>query len=120
MTNMADIERNMGRDEEAQKLYAETLQLEERVLGPDQRETAVTKYDLACLLAKRGQADEAFALLTHAVDHGLPPRMALDIEKWTPTPFASSRSPLCGFGQARQAAGCRAKLGLAGATGLPQ
>ena len=84
MTNMADIERNMGRDEEAQKLYAETLQLEERVLGPDQRETAITKYDLACLLAKRGQTDEAFALLTQAVDHGLPPRMALGIERESP------------------------------------
>lgn len=84
MTNMADIERNMGRDEEAQKLYAETLQLEERVLGPDQRETAVTKYELACLLAKHGQADKAFSLLNQAIDHGLPPRMALGIEKEIP------------------------------------
>src|SRR5579872_2653322 len=84
MTNMADIERNMGRDDDAQKLYGQTLELEERVLGPDQRETAITKYELACLLAKHGQADKAFSLLNQAMDHGLPPRMALGIEKEPP------------------------------------
>lgn len=84
MTNMADIERNMGRDDEAQKLYTQTLHLEERVLGPDQRETAVTKYEIACLLAKHGQVDQAFSLLNQAIEHGLPPRIALSIEKEPP------------------------------------
>jgi hypothetical protein len=101
MIDMADIERNMGRDEEALKLDGETLDLEQRVLGPDQPETAVTRYSLACILARRGSTEEALALLRQAVDHGLQPRMDLEIEKapcsirctaipvlrpWSPTP----------------------------------
>ena len=80
MIDMADIERNMGREEEALKLYGETLDLEQRVLGPDQPETAVTRYSLACILARRGSTEEALALLRQAVDHGLQPRMDLEIE----------------------------------------
>jgi len=81
MTDMADIERNMGRDEEALKLYGEALDLEQRVLGPDQPETADTRYSLACILARRGQAEEALSALRQAIDHGLQPRMDLEIEK---------------------------------------
>jgi eukaryotic-like serine/threonine-protein kinase len=81
MINMADIERDMGRDEEALKLYAETLDLEQKVLGPDQPETAVTRYSLACILARRGQMDEAVSNLRNAIDHGLHPRMDLEMEK---------------------------------------
>jgi eukaryotic-like serine/threonine-protein kinase len=81
MIDMADIERDMGRDEEALKLYAETLDLEQRVLGPEQPETAVTRYSLACILARRGQMDEAVSNLQYAIDHGLQPRMDLQIEK---------------------------------------
>jgi eukaryotic-like serine/threonine-protein kinase len=87
MTDMADIERDMGRDEEALKLYGETLDLEQRVLGPEQPETAVTRYSLACILARRGQMDEAVSNLQYAIDHGLQPRMDLQIEK---DPFLSS------------------------------
>ncbi len=81
MTDMADIERDMGRDEEALKLYAETLDLEQRVLGAEQPQTAVTRYSLACILARRGQMDEAVSNLRYAIDHGLQPRMDLQIEK---------------------------------------
>jgi len=81
MINMADIERDMGRDEEALKLYAKTLDLEQRVLGPEQPETAVTRYSLACILARRGHMDEAVSNLQYAIDHGLQPRMDLQIEK---------------------------------------
>jgi len=87
MINMADIERDMGRDEEALKLYGETLDLEQRVLGPDQPETAVTRYSLACILARRGQTEEALSALRQAIDHGLHPRMDLGIEK---EPFFNS------------------------------
>jgi eukaryotic-like serine/threonine-protein kinase len=81
MTDMADIERDMGRNEEALKLYRETLEVEQRVLGPAQPETAVTRYSLACTLARGGQKDEALSNLQNAIDHGLPPRMDLQIEK---------------------------------------
>jgi len=81
MTDMADIERDMGRDDEALKLYQETLDLEQRVLGPGQPETAVTRYSLACILGRRGQIDEAISNLQFAIDHGLQPRMDLQIEK---------------------------------------
>ncbi len=81
MTDMADITRDMGRDEEALRLYRETLDLEQRLLGPGQPETAVTRYSLACILARRGQMDEAVANLLYAIDHGLQPRMDLQIEK---------------------------------------
>jgi len=80
MTEMADIERDLGRDEEALKLYRETLDLEQRLLGPEQPETAETKYSLACILARRGQLDEALSNLQDAIDHGLQPRLDLQIE----------------------------------------
>ena len=81
MLNLADIQRKMGKDEEAEKLYRQTLALEARVLGPNQPETAETKYGLACLLAHRGQKEEALSLLGQAIDHGLEPRIDLQIEK---------------------------------------
>ena len=81
MINLADIQRDMGHDEEAQKLYSQTLDLESRVLGPDQPETAVTRYSLACILARRGQTEDALSVLRQAVDHGLQPRIDLQIEK---------------------------------------
>lgn len=80
MTEMADIERDMGRDEEALKLYRETLDLEQKLLGPEQPETAETRYSLACILARHGQMDEAVSNLQYAIDHGLEPRMDLQIE----------------------------------------
>jgi non-specific serine/threonine protein kinase/serine/threonine-protein kinase len=90
MINLADFERDLGRDEEAKKLFRQALDVEARVLGPDQPETAETNYDLACVLAKDGQMDEALATLRQAVDHGLQPRVDLNIEK--EPHFASLRS----------------------------
>jgi eukaryotic-like serine/threonine-protein kinase len=87
MANLAGFQRDLGQDEEAKKLFRQTLGVEERVLGPDQPETAVTKYDLACVLARDGQSEEALSLLRQAVDHGLPPRIDLSIEK---EPFLNS------------------------------
>jgi tetratricopeptide (TPR) repeat protein len=81
MINLADFERDLGRDEDAKKLLRQGLDIEGRLLGPDQTETAETRYDLACILARDGQTDEALSLLRQAVDHGLPPRIDLNIEK---------------------------------------
>jgi len=79
MLNLGEFQRDLGRDEDAKKSLYRALELEGRVLSPDQPETAATKYDLATILARNGQIDEALSFLGQAVDHGLPPRMALDI-----------------------------------------
>jgi hypothetical protein len=50
------------------------------VLGPDQPETAATKHNLAGVLVRGGQSGEALLLLQQAIDHGLPPRIALGME----------------------------------------
>jgi serine/threonine protein kinase/tetratricopeptide (TPR) repeat protein len=81
MINLADFERDLGRDEDAKKLFRQALDVEGRVLGPDQPETAVTNYDLACVLARDGQTEDALSTLGQAVDHGLQPRIDLNIEK---------------------------------------
>lgn len=81
MLNLGEFQRDSGREEDARKSMYRALEIENRVLGPDQPETAVTKYDLATICARDGKADEAFAFLSQAVDHGLPPFMALDLSK---------------------------------------
>lgn len=81
MITMADIQRDTGRDDEAQKQFEETLVLANRALGPDQPEGAVARHDFAELMARQGHTGDALSLLLQAVDHGLPPRMDLGIEK---------------------------------------
>jgi non-specific serine/threonine protein kinase/serine/threonine-protein kinase len=79
--NLGEFQRDLKHDEDAKKTFRRTLEIEERIFGPDQPETAVTRYDLASVLARSGQIDEALPLLRQAVDHGLPPRLDLDVEK---------------------------------------
>jgi eukaryotic-like serine/threonine-protein kinase len=81
MLNLGDFQRDSGRDEDAKQSFKGALELEARLLGPDQPETAATKYDLATVLARNGQTEEALTLLRQAVDHGLPPLNALDMEQ---------------------------------------
>ena len=81
MENLACIERDLGHYADAKKLFDEVLDIEQRVLAPDQPERAGTEYDLASLLAHTGHNAQALSLLRHAVDHGLPPQTALGIEK---------------------------------------
>jgi tetratricopeptide (TPR) repeat protein len=81
MINLGEFQRDLKHDEDAKKTIRHTLEIEERIFGPDQPETAVTRYDLASVLARSGQIDEALPLLRQAVDHGLPPRLDLDVEK---------------------------------------
>jgi hypothetical protein len=80
MENLACIERDLGRYAEAKKLFDDVLDIEQRVLAPDQPERAGTEYDFATLLARTGHGAQALSLLRHAVDHGLPPQTASGIE----------------------------------------
>ena len=66
---------------EAEKLCRETLEIRSRVLGPEHRDTATSKYELAGLLARQGRKDEALATLRDAVDHGLPAGTDLYIDQ---------------------------------------
>jgi hypothetical protein len=76
MTNLAGFYRDLGRYEDSEKEFRDALDIEARIFGPEQPETAQTKYDLASLLARKGQIRDALALLNEAVGHGLPPLVA--------------------------------------------
>ena len=81
MLNLGEFERDLGRFEDAKKQLSQALEIEGRVFGPDQPETAETEYDLATVAAHDGQVEQALSLLRQAVDHGLPPLNALNMEK---------------------------------------
>jgi non-specific serine/threonine protein kinase/serine/threonine-protein kinase len=81
MLNLGDFQRDEHHDADAEASFRRALDLEARVMGPSQPETASTKYDLATVLARNGRKDEALSLLRDTVDHGLAPRIAMDMEK---------------------------------------
>jgi tetratricopeptide (TPR) repeat protein len=81
MSNLANIITQEGRYAEAEKLQRETLDIQRRVLEPENPATAVSIYTVACILAHKDDLDKALSLLREAVDHGLSPAMDLAIEK---------------------------------------
>ena len=70
-----------GRYGEAEASYRETRAISARVYGPADPFTASCTYQLASFEAARGFREQALALLTDAVDHGLLPDAALGIEQ---------------------------------------
>jgi eukaryotic-like serine/threonine-protein kinase len=82
--NLGEIQRQEHHDQDALATFRHALEVENRIMGPDQPEVAVTKYDLATMMARNGQNDEAFSLLRDALDHGYPPReaMAMATDSW--------------------------------------
>jgi serine/threonine protein kinase len=70
-----------GHYAEAEKLYRETLDIQRRVLGPENPHTALTKYNIACAVARQSRRNEALSLLGEAVEHGLPAYVALGMDK---------------------------------------
>jgi len=81
MSNLAAALVGEGRYAEAEKLHREALDIERRVLGPEHPSAAISTYNVGCILALKGDRDGALSLLREAVDHGLPPRTDLAIEK---------------------------------------
>ena len=79
MINVAAMQAQLDRLDAAEKGFREALELEKTILGPDQPETALTAYDLADVLAARGQREEALSFLRQAIEHGLHPRTLLKI-----------------------------------------
>lgn len=77
MMNEDAIQGLMGKDNE--QSLRQLLELQRRVLGPDQPEIAVTLYNLASAVAKKGHSSEALSLLRGSIDHGLLARDAAGI-----------------------------------------
>lgn len=80
LLNMGELQREEHHDQDAIVSMRHALEVETRAMGPNQPEVAVTKYDLATMLARNGQKDEALSLLRDALDHGYPPREAMEME----------------------------------------
>ncbi|MGO4881185.1 MAG: tetratricopeptide repeat protein [Bryobacteraceae bacterium] len=81
MRNLANDFTGEGRYSEEEKLQRVTMDLDRRVLGPEHPLTALSTYNIGCIVARKGNRDEAFTLLLEAVDHGLAPTFDLVIEK---------------------------------------
>ena len=83
MNNLAVGYMKEGKYAQAQALFSQNLEIMKRVLGPEHPDAAGTLYNLACVAARRGDKGQAMTLLSQSVDHGLPPREDLGIEKDT-------------------------------------
>jgi hypothetical protein len=81
MNNLTDVLIHEGQYDEAEKLGQEAFEIRQRTLGPDNRETAISRYGLAIIAVHKGQRDKAFLFLHDAVDHGLPSSALVGIEK---------------------------------------
>jgi eukaryotic-like serine/threonine-protein kinase len=83
MNNLANVYMQENNYAQAEKLFVQTLEIRKRVLGPESADTASSVYNMGCLAARRGDKDQAIALLSQSVDHGLAPRVDLAMEKDT-------------------------------------
>ena len=83
MGNLANGYVQEGKYAQAEALFTQTLEIQKRVLGPEHPYTAITVYNLGGVAARRGDKDRAIALLSQSVDHGLPSRVGIDMEKDT-------------------------------------
>jgi non-specific serine/threonine protein kinase/serine/threonine-protein kinase len=81
MNNLANMLFLEGRYGDAEKLEREALAIQRRVLGPEHPDTAMSTYNLGGIALHKGKPAEALSLLREAVDHGLAPNIALQLEK---------------------------------------
>jgi serine/threonine protein kinase len=81
MNNLANMQFIEGHYGEAEKLERQTLEIQRRILGPDHPDTAMSTYNLGGIALHKGKPDEALSLLREAIDHGLAPNIALNMEK---------------------------------------
>jgi serine/threonine-protein kinase len=71
---------SMGDFAKAEPLLRESLALNVQTGGEQSPSAAMAKYNLACLMARRGDKDAALGLAADALDHGLIPDAALQME----------------------------------------
>jgi eukaryotic-like serine/threonine-protein kinase len=69
-----------GRYAEAESLLWDARDIGHRVLGPDHYLTTLATYNLGCIAALKGNHEQALNFLGDAVEHGLYPNIALDME----------------------------------------
>ncbi len=81
MNNLANMQFIEGHYGEAEKLERQTLEIQRRILGPDHPDTAMSTYNLGGIALRKGKTDEALSLLREAIDHGLAPNIAVNMEK---------------------------------------
>jgi len=81
LSSLAGSLQQQGRFAEAEQLERENYEIRRRVLGPEHPDTAISKYNLACMAARQGKRDEALRLLRDAADHGLPAGNMRGMEK---------------------------------------
>src|SRR6266481_5545877 len=74
--NLGILYTEEGKYAQAEVTFSQLLEIERRVNGPGSPGAASAKYNWACLEARQGNKDKAMALLSDAVDHGLPPYFA--------------------------------------------
>jgi eukaryotic-like serine/threonine-protein kinase len=74
--NLGILYSEEGKYAQAEVTFSQLLEIERRVNGPGSPGAASAKYNWACLEARQGNKDKAIALLSDAVDHGLPPYFA--------------------------------------------
>ena len=79
MGNLGILYTQEGKYAQAEVTFSQLLEIEQRVNGPGSPGAASAKYNWACLEARKGNKDKAMALLSDAVDHGLPPYYALSM-----------------------------------------
>ena len=89
LNNLAATLINMGDLDNAVPVLMESIAINQRIEGAQSPRAAMAKYNLACVKARRGDKDSAMVLLTDALDHGLIPDAALEME--TEEDFASLR-----------------------------
>src|SRR5215831_11647117 len=66
---------------DAESVLHQILEIQKRIMGPDNPDTAISRYNLACVASRRGHKEEALSYLHDAIEHGLPPSAALRIDK---------------------------------------
>jgi tetratricopeptide (TPR) repeat protein len=81
MNDLASDLSDQGHYQEAEKLNRTVLEIRRRVFGPDHPITASSIYNLGCLAALTGRRNEAIALLSQAVDHGLDADLDMRIDR---------------------------------------
>lgn len=90
MLDLGEFQRDAGREDDAETTLEKLLAIENRAFTPDQGETAATKYELASVLLRKGQTNQAIAMLGEALNSDLAPRIAQGLP--TDPLFASLRN----------------------------
>src|SRR5229473_3260118 len=83
LATMRDLSVDLSRERryaEAEKLIRDTINLSRRILGPENQFTASTVYCLGGIEARKGNRPKALSLLRQALDTGLNPSDALEME----------------------------------------